>query len=443
MKKIILSLFVLLITVSGIQAKSFKSDFNSVIRDSGVNKSAISVSVKNIATGKTVFSLNDYTSISPASVQKILTLIPAYEVLGEDYKFSTQLYKRGKDEYIIKLGADPYLTSKELKVLTSYIEPDTKHIYIDDSILDNKTWGEGWQWDDDLNTSMPRFGAYNIDRNLIKLSVVPNRDGGAPVINNPSKYPLMILNNLKSSNINNIKVRRDNDISENAIVFDGEVAKQTYIYIPANNLKRFFEIKLTQCLESHNVYIKDKYTQDKVKQTDVLVYEINHDLNIAVNDILKNSNNTAAETVFKLAGGKYTNKTGTDTDGVKVFDDYCKRNNLDNSGIKIVDGSGVSKNNLVSANFVCDFLILNKKNPVLEKLPHPGEGTMATRLLPIKDSVRVKTGTLSNISSIAGYLKTRSGKKYVFCIMINDAKLSSADKKMLENDIIREAYLKL
>jgi len=175
----------------------------------------------------------------------------------------------------------------------------------------------------------------------------------------------------------------------------------------------------------------------------VLVYEINHDLNIAVNDILKNSNNTAAETVFKLAGGKYTNKTGTDTDGVKVFDDYCKRNNLDNSGIKIVDGSGVSKNNLVSANFVCDFLILNKKNPVLEKLPHPGEGTMATRLLPIKDSVRVKTGTLSNISSIAGYLKTRSGKKYVFCIMINDPKMSSADKKMLENDLIKEAYLKL
>ena len=61
----------------------------------------------------------------------------------------------------------------------------------------------------------------------------------------------------------------------------------------------------------------------------------------------------------------------------------------------------------------------------------------------IKDKLKAKTGTLSDISSIAGYLTSKSGKKYVFCIMTNDIKLTNSDKKMLEDFIIREAFLRL
>ena len=53
-------------------------------------------------------------------------------------------------------------------------------------------------------------------------------------------------------------------------------------------------------------------------------------------------------------------------------------------------------------------------------------------MLPIKDNLTAKTGTLSDLSAIAGYLTSKSGKKYTFCIMINDMKLSASDKKMLD-----------
>jgi D-alanyl-D-alanine carboxypeptidase/D-alanyl-D-alanine-endopeptidase (penicillin-binding protein 4) len=148
--------------------------------------------------------------------------------------------------------------------------------------------------------------------------------------------------------------------------------------------------------------------------------------------------------MFKLAGGKYLGlETGTDTAGIKMFNDYCVRNNLDNSRIRITDGSGVSKNNLVSADFVTNFLGVNKDNKIMDSLPKPGEGTLIHRMLPIKDNLRAKTGTLSDVSAIAGYLTSKSGKKYTFCIMTNDMKLSESDKKMLEDFIIREAYLRL
>ena len=126
-----------------------------------------------------------------------------------------------------------------------------------------------------------------------------------------------------------------------------------------------------------------------------------------------------------------------------MFNDYCVKNKLDNSRIRMTDASGVSKNNLVSAEFITEFLKVNKNNDVLVKLAKPGEGTLTHRLLPIKENLRAKTGTLKDISSIAGYLTTKSGKNLVFCIMVNDMKLTDSDKKMLEDFILREAYLRI
>jgi D-alanyl-D-alanine carboxypeptidase/D-alanyl-D-alanine-endopeptidase (penicillin-binding protein 4) len=77
-----------------------------------------------------------------------------------------------------------------------------------------------------------------------------------------------------------------------------------------------------------------------------------------------------------------------------------------------------------------------------QELPTPGEGTLSKRMLYLKNYVHAKTGTLSNISSIAGYITTQKGQKYVFCIMINNSEIPSADKKMLEEYILRTLYTK-
>ena len=69
-----------------------------------------------------------------------------------------------------------------------------------------------------------------------------------------------------------------------------------------------------------------------------------------------------------------------------------------------------------------------------------GEGTLATRMLYFRDNLRAKTGTLSDVSTIAGYITSRNGKRYAFDIMINDPKSKSADKKVLEEYILRDIY---
>lgn len=445
MKKLFSVLLVLLMTLS-VQAKNVKTDkcdFSSVINDSGVEKNSIAISIKDLNSGKPVYELNERILMHPASVQKVLTLIPAVDALGDNYEFTTTLYERGKNNYIVKLGADPFLTSSDLKNLVRSISPETERIYVDNSILEKKDWGEGWQWDDDMNVLMPRFNSYNLDGNLIKITIMPTQKGQLATIINPSKYPLVFLNNVVTSDKNDVSVSRDNSISANTLSLKGTVNKPVIIRIPTNNLKRYFDVRLANTIHDRNIYLKENFITDTVKSGDKEINKVTHPISEAIDDILKNSNNMTSETVSKLAGGKMYDDKGTDINGIKVFNAYCKKIGLDNSKIRLTDASGVSKNNLISADFISEFLIKTKDNPIMEHLPAPGEGTLTHRMLPIKDNLKAKTGTHGDLSSIAGFLTTKKGNKYAFCIIINDTTATISDMKMLEDYLIREAYLKL
>ncbi len=443
MKKLLALFLTLLLCTTVSFAKSVKRDFSGVINDSDIDKNSIAVSIKDLNTGKPVYELNEKILMHPASVQKILTLVPAIDVLGEDYEFTTEIYKRGEDSYLIKLGADPYFTSSDLKKLVNNVDIDAKKIFIDDFILEKKDWGEGWQWDDDMNILMPRFNSYNMDKNLIKITVMPTEAGKTPTIINPSKYPLVFFNHVVTGKENNVKITRDNSISNNTLILEGTVNKPVTLYIPTNNLKRYFDIKLKNALADRKVYLKQNFLVDNQADTDVVLGRVTHPIDNAISDVLKNSDNCVSETVTKLAGGKAYDDRGSDLNGIKVFNAYCKKIGLDNSKIRITDASGVSKNNLISADFISEFLVRTKDNKILERLPIPGEGTLTHRMLPLKDNLRAKTGTHGDLSSIAGYLTSKSGNKYAFCIIINDTTSTISDMKTLEDYLLREAYLRL
>ena len=177
MKKLFNILIALLILFST-HAKSYSASIDRTISNSGINKSAVSVSVKEVETGKTVYKLHDKQPSMPASTLKLITLGASLDTLGNNYEFSTKLYKTTNNDLYLKLGADPFLTSAGLNTLMENAVKEKKiispkNIYIDDYIFDKTEWGEGWQWDDDLNPLMPKFSSYNIDKNLINIVISP------------------------------------------------------------------------------------------------------------------------------------------------------------------------------------------------------------------------------------------------------------------------------
>lgn len=432
--------------------KPFANPIDSAIKKADISRSAlVSVSFKDISNSKPGFEMNSTTPMNPASIQKLVTLLPAVDTLGKNYEFKTQLYKNKNNSLFIKLGADPYFTTKDLKSLVKSVSAQniitTKAVYIDDSILDGNEWGEGWQWDDDMNPLMPKFGAYNMDKNIITVSVCPTTKGAPADISLDVFYPTSFANNVLTGDTTDVKLARKNYISPDVISADGTVSYDLDINIPVNYPRRYFILRLEEALRNQKIAYYGDFNRLKLPKDTILLAESKHSLAAAEDDILKTSNNMMAETVFKLAGGAYTKETGSIYSAVEMFSDYYKKLGVKTDNINIVDGSGVSKNNLLTADFVTEALSKASKTPDFNDfkshMASPGEGTLKDRMLYFKDNLKAKTGTLANVSTIAGYITVKSGKTYAFCIMTSDSKSKTSDKKSFEEYVLRAAYDKL
>ncbi len=447
MKKYLNLLFCLTLLFC-IQSKVFAGAIDKTISASGINKDSVSVSVKDVTTGKTVYKLNDKKSSMPASTLKLVTLSASLDTLGKDYKYSTKLYKNTNNELFLVLSADPFLSSSDLKYLIktakdkNIISP--KNIYIDDYIFDNKEWGEGWQWDDDLNPLMPKFSSYNLDKNLLDIIISPTTKDAPANIYVTKFYPVTFMNLITTGSKNDIKISRNNHISPDIINAEGTIKEQTKKQIPINHPKRYFILRLEEAIRDQKMDYYGNFTQKKLPKSNVyLVAQVDRPIEDVIEPVLTNSSNFVAETVFKTAGAKFTNNTGSLEHSLQMLRAYFDKLKLDYSDIKIVDGSGVSKNNIVTSDFMSEFLVKRADDTdFIKSLPTSGEGTLSNRMLYFKDNLHAKTGTLSDVSCIAGYITSRSGKTYAFDIMINDPKTKITDKKSLEEYILRDIYTK-
>ena len=440
MRKLLNLFIALLLTASAVNAASI----DKALSESDINTGAVSISVRDTETGKVLYELNSKKPVNPASTLKILTLTASLDELGKDYEFSTDLYQNKENELFIKLGADPFLKAGDLRKLLNtaktknIVEP--KAIYIDDTIVDKTEWGEGWQWDDDLNPLMPKFGAYNIDENLLTITVVPTAKGAPAEIKLDVFYPTTFMNLVTTGDSSEIKISRNNNIAPDVLTIEGTVKNQIKQEIPVNHLKRYFRLRLEDAIRAEKIEYYGAFAEKELPSGNIsLVETVKHPIEDAVSEIMLNSNNMAAESLFKIAGGHYAKTTGSAQNAVEMLFAYLDKIGLNSSDIKVVDGSGVSKNNLATSDFMTSFLTAQYKiSPDYPKMFAPaGEGTLTNRMLYFGDKLRAKTGTLSDVSAITGYITTVKGKVLAFNIMINDAKSKPSEKKMLEEYLLR------
>ncbi len=455
MRKILSLLLVFAFSVSTAYAESISKTLHKL----GVNKSAVSVSIKEVTSGDTLYSLNDKVPRYPASTLKLVTTSAALDFLGNDHKVKTQFYKSTNNDVYLKLSGDPLLSVEDLEKLMASakskdIEPKT--FYIDDSIFGTVEWGEGWQWDDILNPYMPKFSAYNINGNVISIAIKPTQNGAVADISTKPFYPVSFVNSIitdfsAANDINISKFNSESDVfnevaRQNMLLVSGKISKMITKTVPVLKPHINFSLRLKEAIQSSKFQYFGGFKTTKLPTQNVyLIDEIKRDLSDIASTILKKSDNLAAESLFKYAGAVYSGQTGNIQNSISMLNAYLANLNIPSDDIKIVDASGVSKNNLMTSEFMTEFLLHKAAQDDFEifksYLPTSGEGTLKDRMLYFKDVLYAKTGTLSDNSAIAGYITTRRGNVYAFDIMITDAKTSSADKKNIEEQILRNVYL--
>lgn len=113
--------------------------------------------------------------------------------------------------------------------------------------------------------------------------------------------------------------------------------------------------------------------------------------------------------------------------GLAVLREFLRAAGVSDSDLVLSDGSGLSRNDMITANATVELLTYMSKHKYFpqfrEALPIAGvDGTLRTRMrgTPAEGNVRAKTGSLSSVASLSGYVTTAAGEHLVFSMMLNN-----------------------
>jgi serine-type D-Ala-D-Ala carboxypeptidase/endopeptidase (penicillin-binding protein 4) len=162
--------------------------------------------------------------------------------------------------------------------------------------------------------------------------------------------------------------------------------------------------------------------------------------------MLKPSQNWIAETLLRTLGRERRGE-GSASAGVAVVDSTLRAWRLPLDGFRMVDGSGLSRYDLVTPELFAGVLSRMRSDPAwplwYTALPAAGQsGTLENRMqaAPLRGNVHAKTGTLSGVRSLAGYLETERGETLVFTILINNHLRSAAAADRVAEAALQRLY---
>lgn len=432
-------------------ASELSSSVNEILNSFDFDKdSVVSISIKDKKTGKTVYEKNPYKFLNPASTLKLFTMASSIDTLGKDYSFDTAFYKDKENNLYLKLSADPLFTSDDMNLLVQNLKTNHKgrinKIYIDDSIIDKVPYPDGWTIDD-YWPNAPKISPYMVDFNTVKVDFYLNESKDNIRIIQKSPYKFSFVNKLTVSNSNNLDFVIDE--SHNTVDVVGSISSNIINKeIPVINPKYFYCQKLNQTLNKNGISYSNKFLFKQVPKDAYVVAKFSRPIDEVISHVLETSDNLAAEMVFKVAGGEYArlhssvkegfDSFGTTKNGINMFYEFCKKNNLPENQVKIRDASGVSRYNILNVNWMTNALL--KLDFDYEKfLPTAGEGTLSKRMRELKDSVYLKTGTIYGTSSLAGLIKSKDNE-YLYASVIMSYNRNKSLIKGVEDEIIYEVY---
>lgn len=450
MKKII-SVFVLTTILSSLSFATgplTKFTDNVLLRDAN-----ISVLVKDLKTGTVLHKSNERKSIMPASTMKLVTTASALEMLGPEFRFETRIEIDGRigtdstlfGNIYIKGGGDPTLGSEYMgnpdflniwaaEIKKAGIKTIAGRIFTDESIYNSEAINPKWTWEDIGNYYASGVYGLSYKDNTYRLILKSGQAGTRPEIlrTEPEIKGLKFENNLLSTAISYDSAYLYGIPRSNLRIIRGA--------IPAN--KDEFTVKgdipdpgallisdLLNTLNSSGIKVNMLTIPESTRR--IIYTYFSPPLSEIISEINVRSNNHYAEHVFRYLSVKANGKDSF-AGSVSAIKEFWKLRNLPIDQLFMVDGSGLSPSNAVSAQFLVNLLEYMYKQSAyndvfIKSLPVSGvNGTLTSflRNTKLKGKVMAKSGTIARVKCYAGYMDY-NGKKRVFAVMANNANGSS------------------
>lgn len=422
-----------------------------------------SIMVMSADYGDTIFSHNSDVLVRPASNQKLLTAAAALRLLGTEYNFRTVLYRRGEvsggvlhGDLIIKGFGDPLLRIGDLEKMISSLKmfgigEVTGDIIIDDTFFDRVLWPTGWMWDDDPREYVPNISALSVNGNVVTLSVEPaaGSDDQFTVRVLPQtsyiQYELLI-EHTGEPDTGELAIIPRRMSGDDQFLIKGDVRNTRLprqFTVAVRDPAMFTGILLNEKLRELGIMTGGSVIRGAKDSTAVPLVQFNTHIDSVLHAMNKSSNNLAAETTWKTLAAELYGPPGSGDGGRRAVEHGLKLLNVNPFPSRLADGSGVSFYNLVTARMIAELLFHISETPELFKSYYESlailgvDGTLLRRAVhsPARGKVRAKTGTLTGVSSLAGYINTLHGERLIVAMFFQNFTLPSGRYRQIQDEI--------
>jgi len=423
---------------------------DEILQDTLLLGATTGIKVISLRANKVLYKHNADKLFNPASNMKLITSAAALVKLGPEYKFKTVVYadtniKNGKvlGNIYIKGYGDPDLKTVDLLEMAKDIKwKGTKEItgdlIVDDFFFDSIRKGRGWMWDYGPYVYNARIGALSLNENSIMISVKPGDKAGAPVnvrLEPPTKYVDIDNQGIAEKGWfrSNLDIDRVMCDDRDVVVIAGTLSINSTGITVFRNLENppiYTATVFKELLEKEGIKIDGDIKIDTVPidVVEELVTHYSEPLTKIIYYMNKVSSNFVAEQLLKTLGTVFEGEPGTADKGMSVVTDFMSQIGVHPGKYRATDGSGLSRYDLLSPSQIIKLLIFMYDDfeygpEYLTSLPVAGiDGTLRRRMREpsIQRKMRAKTGTLSGVSCLSGYVPTRDGDILVFAMMMNN-----------------------
>lgn len=457
---------------------------DAVLEDEEVINAFWGIEVRDLASGDLLYTRNANKSMLPASVTKLATTAAALEYLGPNARLRTELYADGRvndgvleGNLIIRGAGDPTI-AEELgaygysgllvqwidSVRASGIQRIEGDVVGDDDIFDDVPYGPAWQWDDVPFYYSAEVSGLSYNENVVQFSLVGRRRGSrADVTWAPfTTYVTPVNESVTISRDSSVVERYRRDPDDNIFflmsrVPEGRVEREA---LTVHNPTRYFAHVFLETLEGAGIEVSGE-AQDVDDLETKPAYQAGRVRRIAVHDsppiariaalVNQPSHNLSAESLFKLLGtipksDGEPHPPGTWARGAEIVASTLARAGVDTSRVRLLDGSGLSRMNLITPRALVQLLGYMADHPdgdvreaYLASLPVGGrEGTLSSRFRsgPAAGKVRARTGTMTSVSGLAGYVERPAGKPIAFAILCNNYLVPARRIRQIQDEIV-------
>lgn len=397
----------------------------------------------------------------PASTMKLITAISALAHPQGSEPFRTEVWAQGYIEQdtlfgnVYVVGAmDPEFDNEALdslvSVLSSLSFSHVKGCLLGDvSMKDSIYWGNGWAWDDNPNAYQPYLSPLMLQKGAVEVETTPTTKGmPADLVVTPISTYYNITNNTLSATPEAGKFVLSRNWLENGneLVVSGNVARKREDRVNVYKPEKFFMHTLQERLQARGMQFDAPYAFQEWHRNDSCFLLAAHETPVqqVLDEMMKESDNLNAEAMFyRLALHATGRRHLSSDDAIEQIEQSIKRLGYAPSNYRIADGCGLSNYNAVSPELLVAFLRFAYTQPAIfqaiyQSLPVAGiDGTLQTRMRrgsPAYRKVRAKTGTVTGICSLAGYLTASNGHQIAFAI-INQNHLKHRDARLLQDKV--------